>query len=162
VEFDSENVSAHRVGYEFTNTPPPAEAEVRGFLPSSTALAVPAVQLTFFQQLLNVPPVIHVVATNTNRTVWLQDLQLAASPLKVPIDNLVWGDPVFESLPWQSQNSIQFPIAIDATTGPVVFTFLASQLKGGPYGYVRYRSSAISSVAPSDSLDAGSMQIPSL
>ena len=73
----------------------------------------------------------------------VEALQWTAVVNDVPLDNLVWGDPVAEALPW-----VDLPIAVPFELGPgsppLVLDIPDEQLEGFNWGLIRYAASDVS------------------
>ena len=90
------------------------------------------------------------VSSTAPGTVWLQNLQLAAYSVDVPINNVVWGDPVFESLPWQTPTGGSLPAAVVFGTTHIYYLPVTSSDLSQLFAYVRYQAFVISASSPPD------------
>jgi hypothetical protein len=165
---DLEEISS---GFQATAPTPGSQAREFGAEVLSQASPLhrePVAESTSTTPALNPAPIVEVTVNDAGNlaiitvskaapgTLWLQKLQLAASSVDVPINNVVWGDPFFESLPWQSPRG-DFPRAVSSRSliyyVPVTRSDL-SQL----FVYVRYEASSVSASSPPD--QQGGVQYP--
>jgi len=79
-------------------------------------------------------------SSDTQGPIVVEALQWTAVAADVPLDNLVWGDPVVEALPWENL-PIVVPFTVNPTDAPLEFDIPDELLQGLNWGIVRYAAS---------------------
>ena len=158
-------IDLEELGWGFQATAPTAGSHARQYTGiSEVPLASPVHPELFAPTLLSGNPALVVnvslndrrtvaviaVSSTAHGTVWLQNLQLAASSMDVPINNVMWGDPLFESLPWQIPTGGSLPAAIVYGRTQIYYLPVTSMDLSQMFAYVRYQASLTSPSSPPD------------
>jgi hypothetical protein len=146
------------LSHVFTNTLPSPAPSVERVAPEGGTASMPGLTFTVDVDPLEPDQLIITVENPTPQTNWLQQLDIAASDVDVSIDNLTWGDPQFDGLPWQSVSGPDFPTPIDDSTGPQVFRVSTLGMMGCN-AYLRFRANRTAD-DDSDQLGAATRPLP--
>jgi hypothetical protein len=148
-------IDFEEVSWDFSNTvPTPPGSGVGGASSSAPSRPNPALVVNVHMSPNHTFAVIS-VSPSAPGNIWLQKLEVAASSIDVPINNVLWGDPLFDSLPWQTPTSNP-----NEPGSKLLFVPMSPSDLSQAFVYVRYQASTSSPSSPPDQLSAVQYPMP--